>query len=196
MRRLWLLALAACSPHIASGAYLCGPEQDCPENQLCNGTDNVCVAETLAVAFECTKEFPNPFNDDAPSAGTPIANLQCVSGLSVARGCLTPEVLGDWYQFDTPAGCTAVAVDVKVTFAVAYEPIALALAMDDGAPTAVDSPCKNPLSEDTGSDVRCVHLTIPAGHHFALGVLHSGTADCAGRCAQNRYTLDLQLVTP
>jgi len=196
MRWFVLLAVAACTPHIASGSYLCGPEQQCPDNQLCNGPDNLCVAQSLARPFECTDAFPNPVNDDAPSAGIPLAGLQCVSGVSESAGCLTDDDAGDWYQFDTPAGCTAVAVDIKVTFALAFEPVALQLATDNGAPAPVDSPCRNPLPEETGSDVRCVHMTLPAGHHFALGVLHSASADCSGRCAHNRYTLDLQLVTP
>jgi hypothetical protein len=196
MRALCLVAAAACSPHIASGAYLCGPEQSCPDEQLCNGPDNKCVAPSLAQAFDCTEDFPNPFNDDSAATGTQLAGLQCVSGVSTSPGCLTDEDPGDWYQFDTPAACAAVGVDVIVTFPLAFEPIALQLSTDDGAPVAVDTPCKNPPPPEIGEDARCVAMPLVPGHHYAIGVLHAGDAACDGRCAHNRYTFKLQLVTP
>jgi len=196
MRALVLGALAACSPHIASGAYLCGPEQSCPEGQLCNGPDNVCVGESVAQVFDCTEDFPDPFNDDTPATGTTFNGLQCVSGVTQAFGCLTIDDNGDWYQFDTPAGCTTVGVDVIVTFPIAFEPIALQLSTDGGPPEVADTACRNPPNEELGDDARCFATALAPGHHYAIGVVHSGSADCSHRCANNRYTLKLQLVTP
>src|SRR5690606_5891048 len=40
---LVLVAAGACSPEIAPGAYLCGPERACPEGQACDGPTNICV---------------------------------------------------------------------------------------------------------------------------------------------------------
>ena len=41
--RAALVLLAACSPDITGGSYLCGANASCPPNEACNGTDNSCV---------------------------------------------------------------------------------------------------------------------------------------------------------
>ncbi|HEU0037508.1 MAG TPA: hypothetical protein VFQ53_43150 [Kofleriaceae bacterium] len=192
-RALLLLALGACSPSIASATYLCGPEELCPEGQKCNGVDNTCVVASDALPFACDSADQI---DETPAQGQVIDNLSCVSILNVARGCLTASDAADWYQFDIPDNCAAVQIEAKLEFPIAYEPLALQLASEGGAAVAAETPCGASTVADEGEDVRCFEMTVPVGTHHALGVVHTGTADCDGACANNRYTLSLQLATP
>ncbi|HEX5059005.1 MAG TPA: hypothetical protein VFV99_06575, partial [Kofleriaceae bacterium] len=63
MRALLLcIPLAACTPDVVSGSYLCGPDELCPDGQKCNGTEDKttglaadsCVIPSLARPFACT----------------------------------------------------------------------------------------------------------------------------------------------
>jgi len=189
-----LIALAACSPDIGVGTYLCGPEQLCPEGQACNGPDNTCVAEAQALPFECGTA--DPAGDDVPTAGVMVANLTCVSTLRESKGCLLQNDIGDWYQFDVPDNCVAVQIEARLTFPIAYEPVTMQVATEDGPGVAADSPCPSSIQPDDGEAVRCFAMTVTNGSHHAIGLVHGGTETCGGACANNRYTLSFQLSTP
>ena len=122
---LALLALAACTPDIAPGSYLCGPEGLCPEGQLCNGPDNICVLVSEARPFSCGTATDPDVLDDQPGAGTVLANLPCVSVPSETHGCLLDDDGQDFFQFDVPAGCAAVRVEASVSFPIAFQPLGL-----------------------------------------------------------------------
>lgn len=195
------LVVAACTPDIAPGAYLCGPEESCPEGLACNAgvdmdpatPDNVCVVPGVAQPFACgVPDFP----DDDPATGRIIANLSCVSPANESKGCLNDGDVGDWYQFDVPANCNAVQIEARLRFPVAFEPLAMQLATDGGAPMPADTPCSGTQQADDGEEIRCFKLTVTNGSHQAIGVVHSATDNCDGACAHNRYTLSVQLSTP
>jgi hypothetical protein len=188
------LLVAACSPDIAPGAYLCGVEQLCPEGMACNGPDNTCVFAENALPFECG--FPDPAGDDVPGAGHVITGLNCVSPIRESRGCLFPNDPADWFELDVPNNCVAVQLEVRITFPLAFEHPALELATDGGVPERVDGPCASGLPPDDGETARCFKRVVENGSHHAIGVTHSGDFHCGGGCAHTRYRLEVQLSTP
>jgi hypothetical protein len=197
MRARWLVALTltACSPDIAPGSYLCGPEQLCPEGQACNGTDNTCVLPGQVEPFAC-EGSQDPVGDDAPSAGLLVDNLTCVSRRAETKGCLLQNDVADWYQLDVPDNCTSVQIEARLTFPIAYEPLVMQISTEDGAPAPADTPCPSSTFADEGESIRCFKLTVPNGSHHAIGLVHQGSENCRGACSNNRYTLQLQLSTP
>lgn len=189
------LVLAACTEDIVPGAYLCGPEQLCPEGLACNGTDNLCVLPSQVVPFECNA--PDPAGDDVPTAGARIDGLTCVSSPRESLGCLRQNDLGDWYQFDIPDNCVAVQIETRLTFPVAYERMGMQLSTDDAAGVPVtDVDCSPDSEPQNGEVTRCFEMVVQNGAHHAIGVVHSGDGDCGGACAFNRYTLQIRLATP
>lgn len=195
---LAFVAITACTPDIAPGAYLCGPEQACPDEQVCDGVTNTCVLSSQARLFACpsgaTEVEPN---DDMASAQL-VGNLACVSRPAEVIGC-TRQLDGDdgqdWFQFDVPAVCTAVSVAVRLTFPIAYEALALELRDATGATLASGTACPQTEADD-GDEQACIEHDLTPGGHYAIRIARTGEGNCGGACAHNRYTLSLQLETP
>lgn len=191
---LALAVAAGCSPDIVPGAYLCGPEQACPDDLVCNGEDNLCVAPGGALPFACgnvTEVEPN----DGVAAAQPITNLGCASPLVQVKGCTPLGDVEDFYQFDVPANCGATIASIRLSSPIAYEELALRL---DGA-TSIEGDaamCGVDPAPDDGAVQRCLSQPVTAGRHYTLRVARSGSGDCDGQCAYNRYTLTVQLGTP
>ena len=207
VRLVWIAfagcMLVGCTESIAPGAYLCGPEQQCPDGLVCNGSENpatdepenLCVLPSQAQPFACAT--PDPAEDfDAPASGLLVGELQCVSAAREARGCLPQSDVGDWYQFDVPGNCNAVQIEARVTYPIAFEAMALQLSTDGGAPARVDGECISSGQPAQGFVASCFKMTVANGSHHAVGVVHSGEGDCDGQCANNRYILELRLSTP
>jgi hypothetical protein len=193
MRGAWLVVLAGCTPDIATGAYLCGPEQSCPPGFACNGPDQACVTKSTAQPFSCDdSEQREPDNDLAHAF--PVGPLTCVSPAAVLDGCLATGDPADWFAIDAPASCTAVAADLEVTYPVAWEPIALTLSATDGTVLGTDTDCHDTVP--AGSDLRCLKVPLTPGMHYGVSVAPAGGGDCGGDCAFNRYTLSVRLDTP
>jgi len=195
LQLLALAAVGACAPDIAPGAYLCGPEQVCPDEQVCDGVSNTCVLRSQAKPFACpavTTEIEP--NDDANNA-QPIANLACASRPAELIGC-TQDLDGeDWFEFDVPAICTTVSVDLRLTFPLAFEILGLELRDESGASIATGTPCAQ-AEPDDGDEQSCIEQALTPGGHYAVRVARTGEGDCGGACDYNRYTLSLQLETP
>lgn len=189
------LLVAACTPDIAPGSYLCGPEQLCPEGQSCNGPDNVCVVTSAAMPFACETDLDPP-GDDAPATAQPLGALDCVSALRVTKGCMSAGDVADWYQFDVPASCVTVQVEATLAFPIAYETLDLQLSTNLGPGSVVEGTCPPSRSPDEGEAQRCFEMTVTPGTRYALGVVPDGTGDCDRACAFNRYRLSMQLATP
>jgi hypothetical protein len=194
---LLLCTLAACSPDIVPGSYLCGPERLCPDDQVCDGVTNICVLPNQAMPFACPPQStmseiePN----DSGTSAQQISNLACVSRSAELVGCAKDLDGEDWFQFDTPSDCTAVGVTARLTFPLAFEVLALDLRDANGAIIATGEQC--PQSEpDDGDEQRCVEKTLTPGGHYAVRVSRTGESTCDGACAHNRYTLTLALETP
>ena len=199
---LLTLALAACTPDVVSGAYLCGPEKACPEGQTCNGEfdeasrlqEDTCVLQSLARPFSCTPKIDlEP--DDTMAEAYLIEDLGCVSAPFINDGCMLDAESADWVTFVAPAVCTAVEVEVRLSFPIAYEGLGFELwDVNANAKLASDGECKSGL--DTGRERRCLDYTLVPGSKYAVKVTPTGDGSCNGSCAYNRYTLSVQLATP
>jgi hypothetical protein len=194
MRALLLTLLVACTPTVVPGSYLCGPERLCPEGQACNGPDNVCVSQGTEQPFACDPEGIDPVGDDTPATGAMVNDLLCVSTVNVVTGCMRATDTADYVQFDVPTGCTAVGVTAKVTFPIAFQPLALTIAKGTEPPQQMETECPSSAQLVEGEDERCLEMTLEPGAHYALGVVHDETvtADCDGACRDNRYQLRLE----
>lgn len=188
------LALAACSPDIVPGSFLCGPEQACSPGYVCSGSDNSCEDPSTASAFACTDQEEASEPDNSPSTGAVLPALGCVSELLSIDGCLAAGDSADWFQLATPSCCTAVAVNVEVTYPIANEPVAVMLGDASGAMLAADTSCA--MAATNALDNRCITMTLANSTGYTIEVSPSGGDDCGGACNYNRYTLTVQLVTP
>lgn len=189
-------ALAACSPEITPGTYLCGDEQLCPEGQACDGVTNTCELPNAARPFECGEEIDEIEPNDAFQSAQAVGELKCVSRVAEVHGCTrkdgSPE---DWFSFAVP-GCTnTVRMTSRIAFPLSYEPLVLELVDPDGAAKATADICASDDKHD-GDTEMCLDAQVTPNAQYAIRVTGSGTADCAGACAYNRYTLTMQLVSP
>jgi hypothetical protein len=195
MRRLLLLAVA-CTPNITSGAYFCGADSLCPEDQTCNGPDNTCVLSVSAKPFACVDGSGDPIGhepDDTPAQAFALPALTCVSPPFIDNGCLTMGNPANWYKLTSPTGCSSIAITARVEYPTAFEELAVRLA--DGAGTAIGSslPC-DPVSP--GDDSQCFELPLDAATDYTLEVAPTGAGTCDGACNFNRYTLTLTIGPP
>ncbi len=204
MRAVYLLVLtvAACTPEVVSGSYMCGPDRTCPEGQTCNGEfdeaaglqQETCVLESLARPFSCVPKIDlEP--DDTMDQAFLIENLGCVSAPFVNDGCMLDAETADWVTFVAPSSCVAVAVEARLTYPIAYEDLGLELwDVTANVKLTTDEACKSNL--DTGRERRCLDYTLVPGTKYAVKVTPTGNGTCDASCAYNRYTLTVQLATP
>ncbi len=204
MRAGWLLvlSLAACTPDIVSGAYVCGPEKSCPEGQACDGAQHVmdsdpeselCVLASRARPFSCSST-PDYEPDDTMDQAHLLENLGCSSRLE-ADGCMLDAESADWMTFVAPDTCSGtLGVELRLVFPIAYEGLGLEL-WDVAAneKLATDDACTSGLDEQ--HERRCLEHALVAGTKYAVKVMPTGEGTCDGSCAYNRYTLSVGLAT-
>jgi hypothetical protein len=195
MRTLALVLLAACSPDIVPNAYLCGPEALCPPGQVCDGVSDSCVLPAQAAPFMCDIGTEIPGDDSAGSANQ-ISQLQCVSSRYSTYGCMPPGDAADWFKLSVPTECSAVEVQARIQFPVAYEHLAMEL-VDLGSNTSVGSDIECPKSlGDPAYIERCINLPVTPGHQYGVAIKSTADGACDGACAYNRYYLTVELATP
>jgi hypothetical protein len=200
MRGVVLLpfVIGACTADIAPDTYFCGPERLCPEGLACNDADNICTVPSAVESFGCGEiggvPIPDLVGDDTPGEGLDVTNVNTCTIMRELRACLFDEDPGDWFQFDLAAGSCGGDFTLvgKVTYAVAFEPMAIHLSTNEGTPEVIDVECEDP-TEIGGQTQRCFEVPITGGAHYSVGVLHSDRENCGGDCSHNRYILDLRL---
>ena len=203
--RSWILAcgllaacsvFTACSPVIATGDYLCGTEESCPEGQVCNGADNTCVIPASAEMFACDPavETHEPDEDAAHAAALGTSRAH-VSIPIVIEGCLANNDKDDWYSFATDAQCTSQQLTASLAAPIAFESLTLELFDATGATklaTAADN-CTGVQSPDvSGEATLCISQMLAPGTSYTLHVTPTGQDTCGGSCAFNRYRLTAQ----
>src|SRR5262249_31582964 len=153
----------------------------------CNGGDNRCVVPSTVEPFACDPGTEREPDNDISHAFA-VAALGCVSRADIIDGCLAAHDDADWFSFDAPSSCTAVEVQLRLTFPVAWEPLVTSLASQDGTIVAGDDVCPDvPASDTSGDAVRCLKLTLTPGSHYGASITPAGGGDCSGDCAFNRY---------
>ena len=151
--RAWPIVLAACTPEIAPGTYLCGVEQTCPPGLACNGADGTCVVPAAVEAFACDPAVEHEPDNDIAHA-QPVLGLACVSAIRTIDGCLAPNDPGDWFGIDAPAGCTAVEAKVRLTFS--SNPSVNSIAAGSYTGTKLHAKSRAAASAAVVSFIRCV----------------------------------------
>ena len=195
MRRLLLVMLAACSPTITPGSYLCGANASCPPNQVCDGVTDSCVLKGTDMPFTCEMGTEVP-GDDTAAGARQVPPLQCVSPPFTAGGCMPSGDMQDWFKLQTPSVCSSVAVQARLVYPVAYEKLSLELwDLTMNAPIGTDVPCAQ-SANDPARVERCINLTVAPGGDYGLVVKATSDGDCGGACDYNRYDLTVQLATP
>ena len=195
MRALLLVVgLTACTPDIFSGAYLCGPDGACPDDLVCSGESNTCVLPSQVQPFTCDVQNTEP--DNTASDARVLAGLQCVSAPVKIENCLVDAAdTADWVTFVTPSVCTAVEVQVRLSFPIAFEDLGFDLwDVDANMPLASDGECTQ--GADTGDVRRCLDHELVPGRKYGVQVRPTGEGTCDGACTYNRYLLTVQLATP
>lgn len=193
MRALLLvLAVAACTPDISPGAYLCGPEQSCPDDLACDGVDHVCVLPTAAQPFACGAGDEVEPNNDLAGAQPVLPNATCASLPVELAGCIADDDSADYYRIAVPTGCTAVSASARLSFPLAFMPLAVTIVDRDGAVLAEGAPCENDEPDD-GETRMCVVANVTPGQDALVRVEGTGEATCGGACAHNQYLLTMQL---
>jgi hypothetical protein len=195
MRALLVLALVGCTPDVAPGAYLCGPEQACPPGQACDGSDNTCVVASSALPFACDPMVEHE-PDDTPQQGVALPALGCVSNPVRDASCIAAGDAQDWVTFVAPTGCTAVEAKAEVSYPVAYEPLTIDLWELGGMTEVAPGGACAQGTGAAGDDARCLQLTLTPGASYGIEVHPAGGGDCGGTCNYNRYTLTVQTDTP
>lgn len=197
------LAAAACTPDIVPGTYLCGPDQACPEGQVCNGTEDkmaglvadTCMLPGVAQPFACTPKTASEPDDTMATGYVIQVPTTCIGKVDLGRGCMPAGDAADWVTFVAPSVCTALMVQVRLDFPLANEDLTIEL-WDADANTKItgDGECKQGL--DPSSVSRCLESVLVPGKKYGVQVNPTGEGNCGGDCAYNRYGLTLVFGTP
>lgn len=186
---------AACTPEIVPGSYYCGPEAACPEDQVCSEATHTCVLPGLAAPFACVSEVASEPDDTMDMAYALTSLNECVTLPLVIDACMPIDDSADWLRFTAPAGCSALQVDARITFPIAFQRLGVELVdVATGDILATDQPCT--FSGESGNDLRCVQANVTPGASYAIHVAPTGDGDCDGQCAFNSYTVRVQLGPP
>lgn len=186
--RYALLFVAACSPEIVPGVYLCGAEQFCPDGMSCDGATATCVLDDTTTKYACTAP------ERTETAPLQFAQVTCGVNPIEDQSCLS-EGGEAWYAFKVQDLCN---VSVDATFQVvspyAFAPLTVELYDATGATKLGDATagCPNKDAPDkSGVYAYCLAQTLTPGSSYLLRVLPSGEANCGGTCNYNTYLLDI-----
>ncbi|HEY4179937.1 MAG TPA: hypothetical protein VGM90_24010 [Kofleriaceae bacterium] len=196
MRRLLLLtiSLAACTPDISTGTYLCGAEESCPGGQKCDGATNLCVSAENALPFACNQDDSEVEPNDSVATAQNFVVPNCGSTVEIT-GCEGKDAdAADYFSFMVPAQCAAQTIAVvRTSYPLAYEPPAVNLLATGGSDVLTDQPCTASATDEDGDSAACGRGPVTSGMTYTLEVTGSGEKNCGGTCAHNRYRLTVTL---
>ncbi len=194
--RAWMFAmvvLGACTPEIVAGAYLCGPDESCPDGQACDGVTALCVAATSRQPFSCGDDLTEIEPNNGAGAAQTFPMLNCASSLAEVRGCAPLDDAEDWFGFDVPATCATTIAHLRVASSIAWQTLGLQLSGPNGTFDATPT-CGEGYPDDGNVQI-CLDQEVTPGGHYTVRVAPTGEGDCDGACRFNRYSLGLQLGT-
>ncbi len=186
------LALAACSPSIGEGAYLCGSEELCPPGQECSG-DGTCVFTGTAEPFACDPMVLHE-PDDTAAQGFSLGVQRCATVPLDSDGCLAAGDSANWLVFDTSANCSAIAATIRLKSPLAFEVLDVQLwDLDASSVIATSDAC----GDSQGLDAeQCLTGALANSGHYGIEVAPTGEGDCNGTCNFNDYAVTLQVGPP
>ncbi len=195
--RAWMLSFAllgACTPEIVSGAYLCGPDESCPDGQKCNPASALCVGPGSVETFACGKDQTEIEPNNSQAGAQVIQGLGCASTLAEIRGCTPAGDADDWFVFDVPATCTTSVAHLRLSSSIAFQTLGVKLSGPNGTFEASETVCAASSPDDAEVQV-CLDQAVTPGATYAVRVGPAGGGNCEGNCSYNRYSLHLQLGT-
>ena len=195
--RTWLLALVvlgACTPEIVSGAYLCGPDGACPEDQKCNPASGICVSPGSVQAFSCGDDQTEVEPNNSQSGAQVIQGVSCASILAEISGCSPAGDADDWFVFAVPANCTTTVAHLRLSSSIAWETLGVTLSGPNGTFEGTATACDSSFPDDGEVQV-CLAQPVTPGATYAVHVGPAGGGNCEGDCPFNRYRLSMQLGT-
>ncbi|MEO7091829.1 MAG: hypothetical protein ABI175_01180 [Polyangiales bacterium] len=188
-----IAVLGACTPDIVAGAYLCGPDESCPDGQKCDPASAICVAPSSVKPFACGEDQTEVEPNNSQASAQVIQALGCASTLAEVRGCTPAGDADDWFTFDVPATCTTTVAHIRLSSSVALQTLGVTLSGPSGSFQATETACDSSFPDDAEVQV-CLSQALTPGT-YAVRVAPAGGGNCEGNCAYNRYTLGLQLGT-
>jgi hypothetical protein len=190
-----MLLVAACAPDIAPGAYVCGPEEACPDDMKCDRATAICVSPTNAAPFACGDRNADDPSNETPATAQSVGDLACTSLVAEVRSCLPAGDSGDFYTFRVLDGCTNARLRASVVFPIAFERLVLQLGKQGETPVTIDTACPVGGTVDDGNGVTCLDATVSSGT-YVIGVVPDGTGNCDNECRFNRYQVGVQVTGP
>jgi hypothetical protein len=194
--RTWLLAFAilgGCTPDIVSGAYLCGPDESCADEQVCSPASGLCVGPNSVAAFACGEDQSEVEPNNSKAGAQVIQALGCASTLAEIRGCTPAGDADDWFVFEVPATCITTIAHVRLSSSIAFQTLGVTLSGPNGTFEAT-STCSTSFPDDGEVEI-CLDQAVTPGATYAVRVGPAGGGNCDGGCPYNRYSLHLQLGT-
>ena len=195
--RAWLLSFAllgACAPEIVSGAYLCGPDESCPDGQKCNPASALCVSSGSVESFACGKDQTEIEPNNSPAGAQVIQALGCASTVAEIRGCTPAGDADDWFAFDVAATCTTSVAHIRLSSSIAFQTLGVKLTGPNGTFEASETACAASFPDDGELQV-CLDQAVTPGATYTVRVGPAGGGNCGGNCPYNRYSLHVQLGT-
>ena len=187
------LALAACSPSIGEGAYLCGSEELCPSGQECNGADGTCVFTGTAEPFACDPSVLHE-PDDTAAQGFSLGVQRCSTVPVETDGCLAAGDTANWLVFQTSANCSAIVATIRSRSPLAFEVLDVQLwDLDANSLIATSDACPDSPGVDAE---QCLTGALANSGHYGIEVAPTGAGDCNGACNFNDYVVTLQVGPP
>jgi len=188
------LLLGACTPEIVSGAYLCGPDEACPDDQKCSPATGLCVSPGSVAAFTCGEDQTEVEPNNSAASAQVVQALGCGSALAEIAGCTPAGDGDDWFTFEVPATCTATVAHLRLSSSIAFETLGVTLAGPNGSFEASESACDASFPDDGEVQV-CLAQAVTPGAKYTVRVAPAGGGNCEGGCPYNRYRLAMQLAT-
>lgn len=182
-----MLGLAACDPEILSGAYLCGPQMACPDDEVCSPADGTCVRPELAEPFACEPGSDGGEPNEDPATATTLNVAGCPAGQVERIGCLPAAADVDWIAVTSSVACAGAPLRIDVRYSVAFAPAVVDLYTTDGQSViASATPCD--ITGGIGDkDAVCLATTVPPDGRALVRVSLDGELDCDGSCAFMHY---------
>jgi hypothetical protein len=188
-RYLLLGLVAACTPEITSGSYLCGEQESCPPDLRCDGETATCVFARDVMPFVCPEGTNDAEPDDDIASALDIGTAGCGALAFSDDGCIDAADDVDHVAFTTPADCDGM-LDVKLRFSLAFAPIGVDLLDDSGAVVASGAQCGT--ADSSGQITVCLTAPVDPTTAYVLRIdLPSDAPTCGGACAFNSYQLSI-----
>ncbi len=188
------LVLSACAPEIVSGAYLCGPEQACPDGQQCSPESGLCVGPGAVQPFTCGDDQTEREPNNSQTSAQVVPAVGCSSAPAEIVGCAPAGDGDDWYAFDVAANCTNVVARLRLSSSIAFETLGFTLSGPSGSFEATAEACESGFPDDGEVQV-CISQAVTPGATYTVHVAPIAGSDCKGACPYNRYRLGVRLGT-